>query len=119
MAFSESFNDWQPYKDYLKLPEKYKSPKMEKMYKDSYKAEKIVKNLPCKTGGTVDMCLNKKSAIPAVDDQGWNVFPLSDGAFEVERLMLLNNKMQLKYKWHVNINGKAKAVNGKAIAITK
>ena len=118
-AFSESFKDWQPYKDYLKLPKKYQSPKMDKMYKDSYEAEKIVRNLLSKTGGTVDMCLNKKADLPAVNDLGWNVYPLSDGAFKVERIMLLNNKMQLKYKWHVNKNGKAKAVNGKAIGITK
>ena len=119
IAFGESYKDWQPYKDYLKLPDKYKSTANEKMYKDSYEAEKKVKNLPSIKGGTIDMYLNKKAAIPAVEDLGWNVFPSSDGAFVVERQMILNNKMQLKYIWHIDKYGKVKASNGKAIGITK
>ncbi len=116
---ADSYKEWQPYKDYLRLPDKYKSPAMEKMYRDSYEAEKRVKNLPCKKGGTIDMYLNKNAAIPAIEDLGWNVFPSSDGAFDVERLMILNNKLKLKYRWHVDKYGKVKASNGKAIDITQ
>lgn len=116
---AESYREWQPYKDYLKLQDKYKSPAMEKMYKDSYEAEKKVKNLPCKKGGTIDTYLNKKAAIPAIEDLGWNVFPVSDGGFDVERLMILNSKLKLIYRWHVDKSGKVKASNGKAIGITR
>ncbi len=44
------------------------------MYKDSYEAEKIVKNLPCSEGGTLDQYFSKKPK-PPLDDLGWNVFP--------------------------------------------
>ena len=115
---ADSYREWQPYKDYLRLPDKYKSPAMEKMYRDSYEAMKRVKNLPCKKGGTVDTYLNKKAAIPAIKDLGWNVFPSSDGGFDVERLMILNNKLKLKYRWQVDKYGTVKATNGKAIGIT-
>ena len=80
-------------------------------------AEKIVKNLPCSKGGTVDQYLTKKAQVPAVEDLGWNVYPRKDG-FEVERLLLLDQRMSLEYRWHVDLKGKASPVNGKAIGVT-
>nr|WP_319492617.1 hypothetical protein [uncultured Desulfobacter sp.] len=90
-----------------------------KIYTKGTQAKRIMKNLPCKMGGTIDKCLTKKASIPAVEDLGWVTSPLSDGSFEVERLLLLNKKMPLKYKWHVDKYGNVKAINGKAIGITK
>ncbi len=58
---AESYKDTQGYKDYLKLPDKYKSPAMEAMYKNAYEAEQKVKNLPSVKGGTVDQFLNQKA----------------------------------------------------------
>lgn len=82
-------------------------------------AKKIVKNLPCSQGGTIDLYLNKKASIPAVDDLGWKAYPRDDG-FEIERLMLLmsNKVMKLSYKWHVSFDGKVRPINGKAMGLT-
>ena len=41
----------------------------------------------------------------------------SDG-FEIERFLLLDNRLQLQYKWHVSFDGYVKPINGKAIGIT-
>ncbi len=80
-------------------------------------AEETVKNLPCSKGGTVDQFLTKKAKTPAIEDLGWNVYPKENG-FEVERLLLLDQRMSLEYRWHVDKSGRAKPLNGKAIGIT-
>ncbi len=81
-------------------------------------AEAFVKNLPCSRGGTVDLFLTKKAEIPSIEDLGWHVYPKEDG-FEVERLLLTRQKIESKYRWHVYKTGKVKALNAKAIGITK
>ncbi len=81
-------------------------------------AEAFVKNLPCSRGGTVGQYLTKKAEIPSVEDLGWKVYPKEDG-FEVERLLLIRQKIESKYRWHVFKTGKVKPLNGKAIGITK
>ncbi len=81
-------------------------------------AEALVKNLPCSRGGTVNQFLTKKAEIPSVEDLGWHVYPKEDG-FEVERILLVRQKIQSKYKWYVYKTGKATPLNGKAIGITK
>ena len=78
----------------------------------------MVKRLPCKKGGTVDEFLTKKAMAPVVEDLDWHTYPRGDG-FEVERFLLLNNRMKLQYKWHVSFDGHVKPINGKAIGITK
>ena len=82
-------------------------------------AKQIVKHLPCSKGGTIDVYLNKKASIPAVDDLGWKAYPRENG-FEIERLMLLmsNKIIQLSYKWHVSFDGKVRPINGKAMGLT-
>ena len=81
-------------------------------------AEEFVKNLPCSRWGTVDQYLTKKAESPAVEDLGWSVYPKEDG-FEVERLFLISQRIQAKYRWHVYKTGKVTPLNGKAIGITK
>jgi len=114
---AEGYKDTQGYKDYLKLPDKYKSPVMEAMYKNAYDAEQKVKSLPAVKGGTIQQFLNKKASVPAVEDLGWTTRPYQKG-FEVERMLLLGT-MKLIYRWNVDSKGRVKAVNGKAIGITK
>lgn len=80
-------------------------------------AEEIVKSLPCSEGGTIDQYLTKKAAIPAIEDLGWHVYPRENG-FEVERLLLLSQRLSMQYRWHVGRPGNAKPVNGKAIGIS-
>ena len=116
-AAAESYKDTQGYKDYLKLPDKYKSPAMEAIYKNGYEAEQKVKNLPSVKGGTVGQFLDKKASVQVVEDLGWITAPYQ-GGYTVERLLLLG-KIKLIYRWSVDSNGKVKAVNGKAIGITK
>ena len=81
-------------------------------------AEEIVKNLQCSRWGTIDQYLTKKAAIPSVEDLGWKVYPKEDG-FEVERTLLIRQKIESKYRWHVYETGKATPLNGRAIGITK
>ena len=116
-AIAEGYKDSQGYKDYLKLPDSYKSPEMEAVYKNGFEAKQKVKNLPAIEGGTVEQYLDQKAKIPAVDDLGWNTIPYQ-GGFSVERVMLLDN-MKVKYEWFVDSNGVAKAINGKAMQVTK
>ncbi len=119
-TFAGTYKDWQPYKDYLRLPKSYHSPAMEKSYKDSYEAEKIVKNLPCSKGGTLDQYFSKKPK-PPIEDLGWDEFPGKNGV-DVVRTFLLNPSESLEtleYKWHVDSTGEAKAINDEAIGITK
>lgn len=116
-VFAESYKDTQGYKNYLKLPDKYKSPEMEAIYKNSYEAEKKVKNLLSVDNISVGELLDKKARIPAVEDLGWVTSPVQ-GGYEVERIMLLGGR-KLVYRWSVTSKGEVKAVNGKAIGITK
>ncbi len=74
--------------------------------------------MPCSKGGTVDQYLTKKAEIPAVEDLGWIRSPYENG-FNVERLLLLDQTMPLRYEWEVDKTGKVKPINGKAIEITK
>ena len=85
---------------------------------DAERAEEIVKSLQCSRWGTVDQFLTKKAEIPSIKDLGWRVYPKEDG-FEVERVLLIRQKIESKYRWHVYETGKAKPLNGKAIGITK
>jgi tetratricopeptide (TPR) repeat protein len=119
-AFNESYKDWQPYKDYLQLPDSYHSPTMEKTYKDSYEAEKAVKNLQCSKGGTLNQYFSKIPKAP-LDDLGWNVFQAEAG-IDVVRTFLLNPSESLEtleYKWNVDPTGKVRAINEEARGITK
>ncbi len=85
---------------------------------EAEQAVEIVKNLQCSRWGTVDQFLTTKAEIPTVEDLGWKVHPKEDG-FEVERILLIRQKIESKYRWHVYETGKAKPLNGRAIGITK
>ncbi|AOY57303.1 hypothetical protein [Desulfococcus multivorans] len=83
------------------------------------KAQTSVKNLLSTHGGTVDEYLNEKAKVPVVEDLGWHTYPLNDGGFQVERLLLLNGTTKLSYRWSVESDGRITPENGKAISITK
>ncbi len=78
----------------------------------------FVKKLPCSRGGTVEQYLTRKVEIPSVEDLGWQVYSKEDG-FEVERSLLIRQKIESKYIWHVYKSGNVKPLNGKAVGITK
>lgn len=78
-----------------------------------------VKNLPCAQGGTVEDCLIKKTAIPAVKDLGWSTKEVENG-YLVERTIQIGGlKSPTIYRWQVSSNGTATPVNGHAIGIAK
>lgn len=112
-----NYKDEQGYKDYLALPDSYKSPAIEEMYKFEYEAQHKVKILPCVKGGTIGQYLDKKASVSAIDDLGWSSSQHS-GGIEVERRMLLGT-MKLIYLWNIDLNGRVTAINGKAIGITR
>ncbi len=91
---------------------------LERIARDGHAAQERVKQLPCRHGGTVAEYLDRKADIPAVDDLGWHTYPLKDGDFQVERLMLLNGKDKLSFRWIVDRAGNISPENGKAIGIT-
>lgn len=118
-GFAETFEDWPPYKDYLKVKHKYRSTTFEKMLRDSYVAEKKVRSLPCSKGGTLDEYFSKNLKSPA-DDLGWNEFEVDNG-YDVVRTIIINpykSLATLKYKWHVDPSGKVTPLNSEAISIT-
>ena len=83
------------------------------------RAQVAVKNLPSKHGGTVDNYLTMKAAAPAIEDLGWFTQPLTEGGYQVERILILNKTMKMIYRWRVSLDGKTAPENGKAISITK
>ncbi|MFZ0610736.1 MAG: hypothetical protein WAM73_00715 [Desulfobacterales bacterium] len=94
------------------------SQAMEKMDQQRADAESRVKRLPCSQGGTVNEYLDQQGSNPSVEDHGWSTTPVDEG-FEVERLMILLGTKELTYRWRVTPDGKIRAVNGKALSITK
>jgi hypothetical protein len=86
--------------------------------KGKEQAEEFVKHMQCSRGGTIDQYLNKKAEIPSVEDLGWHVYTKEDG-FEVERILLIRQKIESKYRWYIYKTGKVSPLNGKAKGITK
>ncbi len=86
---------------------------------DNEKALDLVKNTTSTEGGSLDSYFENKGGKGVVMDLGWKVYPRLNGAFEVERLMLLKEKSPTSYKWMVDRNGKITPMNGKALGVTR
>lgn len=85
---------------------------------DDKKALDLVRNQMSTEGGNLDDYF-VKAGKQAKLDLGWKVYPRLKGAFEVERLMLLNEKSPTSYKWMVDRTGKITPMNGKALGATR
>ncbi len=85
---------------------------------DDKQALDLVKNQASTEGGSLDDYFAKQTK-QAKLDLGWKVYPRQNGAFEVERLMLLNEKSPTSFKWVVDRDGKIKPINGKAMGVTR
>lgn len=72
---------------------------------DEIKAEEIVKNSTCINNLSVDEVLKDKIKIRSQRDLGWQVYK-EDDQYDVERAFLMNKSMQLRFRWHVNTDGK-------------
>lgn len=113
-SWAETYKDTQWYKD---IPASGKTPAMEEVYKKSYTAEQKVKALPAIKGGTVGEYLDEQASVPAIKDAGWYTYS-EGGGTRIERVMYLG-RLQVIYRWRVEVDGTVKAVNGKALSITK
>lgn len=116
----EKFEDSEDYRNYELMPDSVKSDTMFKIYSDGYYAKQKLINTPSSKGGTIGQYLDKKAAIPAVDDFGWSTHPPTEknNYHYIERAMEVSG-MRLLYAWEVYPDGKVIPVNGKAIGITK
>ena len=80
---------------------------------DEAKAQEIVKNSSCIDNMTIDEALKDKIRIRSQRDLGWQVFK-EENQYEVERAFLMNKSMQLRFRWHVNVDGSISPVGKRA-----
>ena len=83
---------------------------------DETTVESLVKNSPCLEGKTIEEALKDKIKMRSQRDLGWQVFN-EEGQFEVERSFLMNKSMQLRFRWHINADGKINPVSNRAEAL--
>jgi len=114
----EGYKDTQAYKDYLLLPDAYKSPELEASIKFRYDAENAVKNLPCVSGVTVSECLDTMAVNKGLDDLGWTTHG-DGGVVYVERVFVTWTAKTVTYRWSVDAEGKVRAQNKEARQITR
>lgn len=67
---------------------------------DADQASAQVKNLPCKDNLTVEQVLDQSIKSHSQRDIGWRNFQ-EDGYIDVERAVLINKSMEMRYRWRV------------------
>ena len=78
----------------------------------------IVKDFPCKQGGTIQSCLNQKLNVPAVRDLGWSVKKAS-GRYIVEKKVHIKGlRSPTIYRWSVTSDGSVSPENGHALSLS-
>lgn len=75
-------------------------------------AENLVKSASCTDGETVDAALQKKAS-SWQRDLGWQVFE-ENGAYAVEKSLLISKSIQLRFRWLVDAQGKVSASSDRA-----
>lgn len=80
---------------------------------DISQAAAQVKSLSCKENLTVDQTLDKSIKSHSQRDIGWRAFQ-EDDFFDIERAVLINKGMELRYRWRVSIDGSVKPQNERA-----
>ena len=63
-------------------------------------ATALIKNLPCKDNMSVEQVLDNSIKSHSQRDIGWRNFQ-EDGYVDVERAVLINKSMELRYRWRV------------------
>ncbi|MGZ4999602.1 MAG: hypothetical protein ACXV7F_04820 [Methylomonas sp.] len=79
-------------------------------------ASEQVKSLPCKDNMTTDQALDQSIRSHSQRDIGWRIFQ-EDGYFDVERAVLINKGMELRYRWRVQQDGNIAAENDRTIEL--
>ena len=86
---------------------------------DSSHSENLVKALLCTKGGTIGEYLNRVAGRPEIKDLGWKARRVSGGGVEIERILESDTGNCLEYRWRVTSDGRVKAINNRALAITR
>lgn len=76
-------------------------------------AVRKTKAQPCKNGLSVEQVLDQTIKSHSQRDLGWRTFP-GGGYVDVERAVLLNKGMELRYRWRVEEQGAVGPENERA-----
>ncbi|MGY6276596.1 hypothetical protein [Methylomonas sp. MgM2] len=76
-------------------------------------AEQQVKALPCKDEKTVGQVLDASVRRRSQRDLGWRTFE-DEGYYDIERAVLINKGMELRYRWRVFMDGNIEAYSERA-----
>lgn len=68
---------------------------------------------PCKNGMTVEQVLDQSIKSHSQRDLGWRTFP-GNGYIDVERAILINKGMEMRYRWRVEAQGTVGPENERA-----
>lgn len=79
-------------------------------------ASEQVKSLPCKDNMSVDQILDQSIKSHSQRDIGWRTFQ-EDGYLDIERAILVNKGMELRYRWRVQWDGAIAAENERALKL--
>ncbi|MBS4052380.1 MAG: hypothetical protein KGZ69_14425 [Methylomonas sp.] len=80
---------------------------------DIHQASQQVKARFCKDNLTIDQTLDKSIKSHSQRDIGWRVFE-EDGYYDIERAVLINKAMELRYRWRVFADGSMQPQNERA-----
>lgn len=80
---------------------------------DSGEAINKVKAMPCKDGQTVEQVLDGSIRRRSQRDLGWRSFQ-EQGYYDIERAVLVNKGMELRYRWRVFADGSVQLQSGRA-----
>ncbi len=75
--------------------------------------EELVRNTVCKNGMTIDQALQKKLKKRSQRDLGWKVF-FENEKYDIEKAILINKSMQIRYRWQVDQLGAVTPVSKRA-----
>lgn len=72
-----------------------------------------IKSQACKGGQTVEKVLDGSIKSHSQRDLGWRTFP-GNGFIDVERAVLINKGMEMRYRWRVEAGGSIGPENERA-----
>ncbi|MFA7608115.1 MAG: hypothetical protein WCY08_16205 [Rhodocyclaceae bacterium] len=78
-----------------------------------------VKASSCKTGGTVEQCLDRKTAAPDVHDYGWSARRDGGGYVVEKRVHVGGLSAPTTYRWSVSDRWAVRPLNGHAISLSR
>ena len=73
----------------------------------------MVKNSPCVDDLTIEEALKNKIRMRSQRDLGWQIIK-QDNQYDVERAILMNKSMQLRFRWHIDADGTITPVSKRA-----